>query len=459
MAVNKEFFVSLGSSAHADNGGGYDAATYGGTYAAMFAANDGPVCGPTTDATYTYATGTITKVGAFNSSLAGMYVRIVSGTGVTAGRYVIVSRTNDTLVLGNNIGGTGDGVTVVCRVGGALTGAYGLANAGLFTSMRVNIKSGTYSALGALTQYTGTAVAPVVYRGYTTTPGDLDIRSRAADGTLVTTGMPYFSGCAIWTPGAFTIYQNLNIEGALSTALISSTSVDNFSLVNCKILNTQNNAAARCLVGDNSVNCINCDFECSGAAHDDVVVVGTAVNFLSCRFKGVAAVWLAQIDYGNFIDCVFHGNSTINGIQFLVVTTTTWVSVVKNCTFYNLVDCWEIANAASVNFLIAVDNHISGCTKWLDNPYSATSDAGFIEMNNRYRNVTTPRTGIRQLVNAGEITTAGSDAMDYRSVAGGDFTLIPGAPGRNTAMMQYTDIGAYQHNEPIDRPEMLVIGS
>ena len=459
MAVNKEFFVSLGSSAHADNGGGYNPATYVSTYADMFAANDGPVSGPTTDATYTYATGTITKVGAFTLAKVGMYVRVVSGTNSTPGRYAIVSRTDDTVVLGNNIGGTADGITWVVRVGGALTAAYGLASAGLFTSMRVNIKSGTYSSLSALTNYTGAAINPVVYRGYTTTPGDLDVTSRNTDGTLNTTGMPLFNACAIWTPGVFCTYHNLSFTGALSTALISSTSLDNWSIVNCKLVNSQNNSAARTIVCDNSFNAINCDFECSGAAHDDVVVAGTNCNIIGCRFKGVAAVWLLQIDYGIVIDCVFHGNSTINGIQFLIVTTTTFVPVFQNNTFYNLVDAIEIANAASVNFYISINNHITGCTKYLDNPYSATSDAGYIEVNNRYRNVSTPRTGIRQLVTIGEITTAGSDATDFKSVSTGDFTLLRSAPGSLAGMMRYTDIGAYQRYEPPDRPELIVIGS
>jgi hypothetical protein len=67
----------------------------------------------TDTATYTAATGTITKVGAFASvALAnGMWVAVHAGTGATPGRAAITSHTDDTIVCGANAFGASDNAT------------------------------------------------------------------------------------------------------------------------------------------------------------------------------------------------------------------------------------------------------------------------------------------------------------------------------------------------------------
>ncbi len=65
-----------------------------------------------TNATFTNATDTITKTGAFTEVRTGEYVYVSGGTGFTAAWYEVLSRTNDTVVIGNGIDTATGNVTV-----------------------------------------------------------------------------------------------------------------------------------------------------------------------------------------------------------------------------------------------------------------------------------------------------------------------------------------------------------
>lgn len=313
---------------------------------------------------------------------------------------------------------------------------------------RINMKAGSYSTGTITFPANGTLLNPIVIRGYNSTIGDLDNQGRAStDQTLTTTNFPVLTITGVCAPSVGCILQNISITGALSSALISSTTIDTFGFVNCKIVNTTNNAAARAVIGDNDIFAVNCDFSCTGAAHASVFDCDLRAQIVGCRFSATAGNPCLTTEGGIVSDSVFGGGSL--GIQILALPLAT--NAIVNCTFYNFTTAAiQTPNTAMLGVpIILANNHVTDCAKYLDGLYTATDETPFIEMWNRTRDNTTPRTGILSVALGGEVTTdAGDNTTDYTSASGGDFELISTAAGYATGMIPFRDIGAIQHANP-----------
>lgn len=306
---------------------------------------------------------------------------------------------------------------------------------------RVNVISGNYS-VGAYTLGTGTAAAPFVIRGYNVTIGDLDNQGRNADGTLNTTNFPAITITSAWTPAAFSVLQNLNITAALSTAIITSATVDDFSIISCNVVNTQNNASARGVTADDRIRLFNSDFSCTGAAHGIVVAVSTASLMHTCRFHGTDTDVLLSMNDAIVVGCVFYGNASSIGID--CTSQGTILTTVIGCTFYGIGTCVRLPNAANVGVLVFINNCATDSSAWISSQYSATANMAAIEMNNRTRDVTTLLTGIEPIA-VGEVTTdTGGPETDYVDAAAGNFRLISTSPAVGVALTPYMSMGAYQ---------------
>lgn len=314
---------------------------------------------------------------------------------------------------------------------------------------RVNIKAGSYSEGVTTLPALGTAVQPIILRGYNSTIGDLDGQGRATtDQTLTTTNMPDITITGIWTPSAFCFLQNLDITGALSSALIGSNAADSWGMTNCRVTNTQNNASARCLQIDNNGQLVNCDFVCTGAAHAALVDADVGLVIIGCRFTPTAGNECVSMDNGVVCKSVFSGGSIHLRILTPSVGTT---NIISDCTFYAATTAAiQLPNSApAATPPLIVNNHVTDCAKYLDGLYTATDDTPVIELWNRTRDNTTPRTGILSAVLGGEVTTdTGAAATDYTDAASGDFELIDTAAGYATGMIPFQDIGAIQHQDP-----------
>ena len=304
---------------------------------------------------------------------------------------------------------------------------------------RMNVKAGSYTS-GAITIPAGTYNAPTVWRGYNSTIGDLDSIARNADGSLVTSNFPVWTMSAAIVPGPFMVFQNLRITGAISAYLVSSSTVDNFTVIQCSFLNTQNNAAAGCLRGDTTVKLLGCDFSCTGTAHAAVVRVNTAGSVVDCRIKANGNVNL-QINSGAVVNCAMWGDDLSDAIQFDSAAAGS-VYLVYGVTLY---DSGGISwpNSLPATHPVVMNCHATDNAVYLDNLYSGTASLGVIEVNNRTRQNTTPRTGIESVL-TGEVTTAGSAAADYVDATNADFHLLASAPGTDAAQVNWGDCGAYQ---------------
>ncbi len=311
---------------------------------------------------------------------------------------------------------------------------------GVGTGIRVNMKSGTYSE-GSTTLPAGAANAPFVLRGYDATIGDLDNLGRNADGTLNTTGMPDITITALWFPSIWMVLQNLDITGALSSALIGSANTDLWSMISCRVINTQNNASARTIQGDNDCSLINCDLECTGAAHASVVDVDLNAYLFMCRLVGTSSSSLVTCDSAEIMSNVFVGNSSNVGITLQGASTL--FRIVQN-TFYNLTTAVSLPNALNALAYVFINNICTDSGAWINSLYSGTATVAIFECNNRTRDVTTLLTGTES-VQLGAVTTdTGGPDTDYVNAAAGNLRLIPTSPAVGVGMTPYIDIGAFQ---------------
>ncbi len=160
--------------------------------------------------------------------------------------------------------------------------------------------------------------------------------------------------------------------------------------------------------------------------------------------------------------CVFYGSSSMIGVEFDSPALSAWTGWVNRCTFYGLDICVGFGNQLPSSLPYLTENHATDCAKWIDNLGSGTRTIATIEVRNRLRDITTPRTGIEAVI-AGEITTdTGGHETDYVDAPNGDFRLIATAPGYRGAV-NGQDLGAAQHAEPtgggvvIARPPLLRI--
>lgn len=342
-------------------------------------------------------------------------------------------------------GGGGDGSS-----GNPWTLAEGFAN--IAAGEILNVQSdGAYSIGADSITNAGTTSSLIVVRGYNSTIGDLANQGYNSDGSLDTTNYPDITLTGTLTGNANVVLQNLNFSGALSTRLIGSSSVDRWAMVECAVTNSQSNASASCVLGDNYVTLIDCDLECSATTHGPIVQADIELVAIGCRLKHsdtTTSRELIRAQYGKVLGCLFHADGSAKGHGIWIETGGPLTLVCCN-TFYNLETCVQFPNAlSSTHIPILYNNHATDCSKWLDHLYSATANTVILEAHSRTRDNTTPRTGIGDSINLGEITTdTGGASTDYEDAGNGNFFLISGAPGRGLSSKRFRDIGAYQHED------------
>lgn len=300
---------------------------------------------------------------------------------------------------------------------------------------RVNVQSDSAYSLGVDTvTNAGTALDLIVFRGYNSTIGDLENPGRSSTtGKLDTTGFPAITLTGSLTPNAFVVFQNLAFTGVLSTYLLFSTVIDNFTILECEIINTQNNSLAGAVKSDNEWKLIGSDFECTGAAHAIVLDLDVRPMVVGCRIKSIANDGLFILGAG----AVVVGNTFIgNGVGSAIsIASKNQLQLFYGNTLYNWATAFEFGNITPSTTSVLVNNHATDCAKYIDDLHVATDLTPIIEMNERTRDNTTPRTGVGDGVNSGEVTTdTGGKETDYTDADNDDLSLIAAAPGIDTGL-------------------------
>ena len=326
------------------------------------------------------------------------------------------------------------------------TFAEGLANGQ--KGDRVNVKSDAGYSLGADAIDNVTApdvINALVYRGYNSAIGDLEGQGRNADGTLNVTNFPVITLTGTLTTEAYAVFEALSFTGSINGILVGGAGIDRFTSIQCKFVNTANNASAFAWRHDEAPTLINCDCECSGAAHDSVVDTDGAFFVSGCRIKGANDNVHLALNHGTVLDTVIFGGTTGVGIQIRNATIRT---ILQNVTIYDVGIAISTPTAVNILPLCMINCHITDSAEYLNNAYSGTQNEWAIEINNRTRDNTTARTGIGDGIAVGEITTdTGGAETDFVNAGAENFRLISAAPGKAAGMVAFDDCGAYQREE------------
>jgi len=343
--------------------------------------------------------------------------------------------------------GGGDGTTTATSgANGAWTLAEAATASNTSSGMRVNIKAGTYSLTTTSITFSDTdavATAPIWFRGYNTTPGDID-----SDNTLTKPAITFTTGQFVISSD-FQWFANLNISGACTTAngQVSVTSGGADCRFRCiRVENTAANANSRAItlagprsrvvggwfkatssaaashISNVQVNLLGCVLE---GGSNGVTIVNTAVVIAHCVIDSPAADGINCDSSG----LVVTNNSIYNaGGDAIEVTSGTASSLIAN----NIIDTWA---GYAINSSGAVSVNIS----LVNNAYRGTGSGTLNQIyeSENWGSVTE---------SAIPFTNAGSDDFTLKSTASSKGTGFPGA-FENESYTGYLDRGAVQRQE------------
>lgn len=317
------------------------------------------------------------------------------------GTYIEVSKTANKLGTAPTAGATGRS----CKVGGAW-GDFAALVSSLFTaqtvdqSTRINIKAGTYSNgnNNRILNLTGTATNPVWYRGYNTTPGDLDDYSSLTKPVISCSG----NSSQYYVNRSYNTLTGLDFTGNAAAAIVILN--DQVTLHRCRVTNTNANSASVALSILNPYCTLTfCRFVSTSSANVVSLTGNQAVFIYGCVFTGGIAGILNPGNGSSFIvvKCVFRSLSG-SGISCSNVTAMP-VMFVQDCTFYGCgSDAINIAGPATTNRAWIIN-----CNFWSITGYGINAAGG----------------------TQGYIFRAGNDFGSCSSGAENGFGDSPGAPG------------------------------
>jgi hypothetical protein len=352
--------------------------------------------------------------------------------------------------------GGGDGTTNTNSGG---TGAWTLteAVAAVAAGHRVNVRAGTYA--NTTTTHTfataGTTTAPIWWRGFTSSPGDLD--TEPTSNRVPGTDTPHFTSTTgrLLFSGAYQIVSNLaaTATGAINNSLLNA-SGGTFKGHRLRLDNQSANASSRALTTAtvNGNEFTACYFKATSTATSVAQYTATAL-FLGCAFEGGGIGLDGNTSTVVVTGCVFN-NLGSHGI----LSTSTQI-VVTGCTFYS---CGGDGIRMSTVPAAAGLHTIAHCLFSENNGYginnsSGANTANISRIGNHFHgNVTDKENGFGDMPSIAEQTDSSSP---FTNAAGGNLTLVStsnakskGVPGlfENQSYTSALDIGAVQIVEPTD---------
>lgn len=258
------------------------------------------------------------------------------------------------------------------------------AVAGYAAGDRINVKAGTYTISADLAFATaGTTTAPVWWRGYKTTPGDLD----AAGGSRIpVTDLPAITSTnvtdQITSAGAHQIWSNIAVASTCTDANGAwSATGGNQRFIRCQIKNTTANTAARALsVGTNNPYVlIGTRLEATTTATIAFSVSATAHMIGGQIIGGVTACTASE--YSSYLGVAVSGFGT-SGFSLAGATRTFNVS---DCTIYAAATNAILITTIPTSGYITISNNIlGGCTNGVNNNTGGNTNGVTLTANHFY---------------------------------------------------------------------------
>ena len=335
------------------------------------------------------------------------------------------------------------------KAGGSLTAAVGA---------RYNIKVGTYTNASDTDTWAngGTAVSPVVVRGYSATisPHDGYLGRVNNNGALITDNFPtisYTTGLLNIT-GSFIMLENLIVSGQ-KTGTISTINGTDCVMRACKVTNAPPSmGSSGCLSLTGRVILIDSDFELGPVSTtlEAISVAQVGCRILCCRINssgiGISVTSGATIIYGNTIhNCILPGISLSSVGAYSTIINNTIVGVGGA-----LSDGIKIVSSTTTTHVI-LNNVITDSTNARGIAFGNTSIPAIVGYN-RFRD------NLISMNNAGDWTTAtnwlqvdsgttGDTSTDYVDFAGRNYNLKGTSPATSTGLPAKSSIGALQRDQ------------
>ncbi len=340
-----------------------------------------------------------------------------------------------------------------------MTGSVHLGTTGTtWAGYRFNVKGAghTYARSGGDTLIAdGTAVSPIIIRGYNITPGDLDSLSGTASrtngtGPLITANYPvinYVQNVRLTATGADDLILEcfvITCAGTGNTGAVINISGTNGTCYRCSVSNISTDPGAIAITGNQVIDCDAKLMGTSGgtAAISGIRVIGCHVTQSSAN--GINLTTAPGTAVSNVVDNCTAGN----GISLTGTATQYaffWGNTVANC-----LRGLSVGNNAYTAAMIFGNNHITDCGTSIYSGYSATANLAGVFLFNRTRDNGNDVTGFTNWLAStdwGLVTTdTGDNTTDFMASDTGDFRLVHNAPGIRSGFPTYTDIGALQAN-------------
>lgn len=327
----------------------------------------------------------------YNDGVSSGAVYVAQVTSVNSGGLSITLSTTIKYGTKPSAGATGKS----CKTGGAWASLAVVTSIGSITvpqSTRTNVKAGTYAntTTGRSFAFTGTALLPVWWRGYNTTPGDLQTTPTLTPPRITfTTGL-----CTL--AGAHQYFSGLDIVGANTGRQIAVTgSVITFD----RVRGENTNAAAGSIVIQNNSSSTNVFMRSwfkATASATQVVQNTAAADWIGCTIvqglsglttttqqRLINCIFRAQVNHGfqaitsgavqNIIGCTFRGQGG-DGIRFDVLGV---YATITNCLFAGITGYGINNNSgANTDIIRRLGCDFWSCTLGNENGLGDTPDYG-----------------------------------------------------------------------------------
>jgi hypothetical protein len=319
----------------------------------------------------TDATASAISVGDY-INIGGGWVSQVTGVSNVGSVYTVVMSTTvawGTEPATNASIGAVDGGSFANITGTIFTGSTTVPS-----STRINIQAATYTTGANLNiQLKGTTTAPVWFRGYNTTPGDLDNGSTSLAYPLLSLGATFIFNML----GGYVLWSGLSFSGNRSGAAVGSSTASPIRIRHCQFANTSSNSAATAFSAGVAVTTlVNCSFTTPSTANA-IVSVSAGTEFINCYFTGASSgSTQVGIASGTTAAGLIMAGCTVTGTGSYGVncTSTTGPVQIINCTF-------NACGGDSIRFTTAMPGTgvltmIAGCAFFKSGGYDINNSTG-----------------------------------------------------------------------------------
>lgn len=322
---------------------------------------------------------------------------------------------------------------------------------------RINVKAGTYANTTTTRTFddVGSTTAPIWWRGYHTTKGDLDDGTHAR---VAGTDMPEitFTTGYVNITGAHQIFSNLHVSGAATAGNGQIyLNAGNITLLRCRSINTAANTAGYAVHAANtSPNyIIGCYFESNAAANR--VVSLTITSYLhGCSVRGgIVGIFISSRSSALF--------NTVHNPATTGISTSVEGVVFGNSIYGAGTDGIKVTTVAATGCYIANNIIANSGALGINQSTGADTNITRIFNNDFYSNATNPIDGFTEqaddltgdlniaLFHKSETASPWTDVTDSTynfSLAGTAVARNGGYPGafENESYKGYLDCGAVQ---------------